>query len=472
MPETTYVADLTYAYLGLLMAFSAAQLMLMTRENRVQVGFWLAASFFSALGTVNTPHILNTSDWGNLSLYGVLAAQIGGLLRFLSLSFRKHSFNRDRLAEMFVLMSVFAMPLIAVPALSPYKLLIGSCIGASTSAACLFATMNNPALKFINKQPVILIVLGMLTGMVALIYRASTAFPFTTELLFFGTSETQMAGMASLILISFILQVGFTGVMAEQRQREATRKDRAAIRTKQNALRLQERAAETARVARARLDLVQLLTHEVRQPISNAQASLQKINLKLRSAKIIPNNAPIALNRAQVSLDDITLSLSNIIVASTILSDERKWARNEIDVYAELEMAILDFPSYQQSRFKKINGNDNIFFDSVSILLRLALQNILRSAIQLSKAGTDIDIDLSVDYPHELVVFDIGFMSASAELLTQNIFDRRPSSDTDRSDTSSLGMFVVRQIARELGGEAQLLSTAPGRLNFRLALAY
>lgn len=472
MPETTYVADLTYAYLGLLMAFSAAQLMLMTRENRVQVGFWLAASFFFALGTVNTPHILNTSDLGNLSLYGLLAAQIGGLLRFLSLSFRKHSFNRDRLAEMFVLMSVFAMPLIAVPALSPYKLLIGSCIGVSTSAACLFATVNNPALKFINKQPVILIVLGMLTAMVGLIYRASTAFPFTTELLFFGTSETQMAGMAGLILISFILQVGFTGVMAEQRQREATRKDRAAIRTRQSALRLQERAAETARVARARLDLVQLLTHEVRQPISNAQASLQKINLKLRSAKIIPKNAPIALDRAQASLDDITLSLSNIIVASTILSDEQKWMREEIDVYAELEMAILDFPSYQQSRFKKINVNDNIFYNSVSILLRLVLQNILRHAINCSKAGTDIDIDLSVDYPHELVVFDIGFMSASAELLTQNIFDRRPSNDTDGSDTSSLGMFVVRQIARELGGEVQLLSTAPGRLNFRLALAY
>jgi signal transduction histidine kinase len=289
---------------------------------------------------------------------------------------------------------------------------------------------------------------------------------------FIGASATQRLGMAGLILISFILQVGFTGVMAEQRQREATRKDRAAVRTRQRTQRLQERAVETARVARARLDLVQLLTHEVRQPISNAQASLQKINLKLRSAKRIPKNAPIALDRAQASLDDITLSLSNIIVASTILSDEHKWARDEIDVYAELEMAILDFPSDQQSLFKIINENDNIFFDSVSILLRLALQNILRHAIQLSKPGTDIDIDLSVDYPHELVVFDIGFMSASAELLTQNIFDRRPSSDTDGSDTSSLGLFVVRQIARELGGEAQLLSTVPGRLNFRLALAY
>jgi len=472
MPETLYVADLTYAYIGLLGAFIAAQLLLMTRDNRVQVGFWLAASLFSALGTINTPSILNIFDVGNLSLYGILAAQVGGLFRFLALSYRKRSFNRNRLAEKFVLMSVLAIPLIAVPALSPYKLLIGSCIGVSTSAACLFAALGNPTLKFVNKQPVALIVSGMALGIGGLIYRASTAFPFSTDQVFFGASATQRLGMTSLILVSFVLQVGFTGVMAEQRQREATRKDRAAVRTRQRTQRLQERAVETARVARARLDLVQLLTHEVRQPISNAQASLQKINLKLRSAKKIPKNAPIALDRAQASLDDITLSLSNIIVASTILSDERKWARDEIDVYAELEMAILDFPSDQQSLFKIINENDNIFFDSVSILLRLALQNILRHAIQLSKPGTDIDIDLSVDYPHELVVFDIGFMSASAELLTQNIFDRRPSSDTDGSDTSSLGLFVVRQIARELGGEAQLLSTVPGRLNFQLALAY
>ena len=472
MPETLYVADLTYAYIGLLGAFSAAQLMLMTRENSVKVSLWIAASLFSGLGTINTAHILNASYWENLSLYGILAAQIGGLLRFLALSYRNRSFNRNRLAETFFLVSVLAMPLIAVPALSPYKLLIGSCIGASTTAACLFAALGNPTLKFINKQPVALIVSGMAIGIAALLYRASTAFPFTPEQVFIGASATQRLGMAALILISFVLQVGFTGVMAEQRQREATRKDRAAIRTRQSALRLQERAVETARVARARLDLVQLLTHEVRQPISNAQASLQKINLKLRSAKRIPKNAPIALDRAQASLDDITLSLSNIIVASTILSDERKWARDEIDVYAELEMAILDFPSDQQSLFKIINENDNIFFDTVSILLRLALQNILRHAIQFSKPGTDIDIDLSVDYPYELVVFDIGFMSASTELLTQNIFDRRPSSDTDGSDRSSLGLFVVRQIARELGGEAQLLSTVPDRLNFRLALAY
>ena len=35
------------------------------------------------------------------------------------------------------------------------------------------------------------------------------------------------------------------------------------------------RKAELANISRERLDLIQLLTHEVRQPINNAQASLQ-----------------------------------------------------------------------------------------------------------------------------------------------------------------------------------------------------
>jgi signal transduction histidine kinase len=472
MPDTSYFTDLTYAYIGLLGAFSAAQVLLITRDNRVQIGLWLAASFFSALGTVNTPHLLNVADWADLSLYGVLAAQIGGFLRFFSLSYRKHSFNRNRLAETFFLMSAFAIPLVAVPLLGPYKLLIGSCIGASTSAACLFAALDNPALKFANKQPVALLVSGMAIGILALIYRASTAFPFTAEQLFIGSSDTQRTGMAGLILLSFVLQVGFTGVIAEQRQRLATRKEREAIRIRQRALRLQVRTVETARVARARLDLVQMLTHEVRQPISNAQASLQSINLKLQSASQISTSAPFALDRAQASLDDITLSLSNIIVASTLLSDERKWARDEIDAYAALEMAILDLSPDKKSRFKINHENNHIYFYGVSILLRLALQNIISHTIRFSKQETDIVIELSADYTREMVVFDIGFTPANAELQTQNIFERRPSGDTDRSNGSALGLFVVRQIARELGGDAQLLSMAPGWLNFRLALAY
>ncbi|MEI6485315.1 MAG: HAMP domain-containing sensor histidine kinase [Sphingomonadales bacterium] len=462
---------MTFAYVGLLGAFSAAQVMLLTRRNRVMVGLWLGASFFSALGLVNTAHFLAASKWGDLSVYGVFASQTGGLLRFLALHYRGRSFNRNSYAEAFFLFSVLAMPLIVIPTLSPYRLMIGSAIGMSTACACGVAALFNPALKFANRQPVAMILFGMAVGVIGLLYRVLTAYPFTTDQTFVGPSYTQTVGLVVLIMISFVLQVGFTGVITEMRAREEALKDRSAVRISQRTLQLQERAVETARVAQARLDLVQILSHEVRQPISNAQASLQSINLKFRSLKQLPPGAYFALERAQNSLEDINLSLSNIIVASTIISVERKWDSQEIDAYEILEMSILDLPPAQQARIKNFHTDGAFYFESVSILLRLAFQNILHHATQFSRPDTDIDVNVSVDYSHELIVFDIGFIPASGELLSQSVFERRPISDTERASTSSLGLFVVRQIMRELGGEVQLLNPAPDYLNFRLTLA-
>lgn len=464
--------NLAYVYLGLLGAFSVAQLMLMTRYNYVQIGLWLLASFFSALGTIGAPHILTVSSWANLSFNAVASAQIGGLFRFLALSCRNRSFHKNRLARTFFLISVFTIPLVAIPALANYRLLIGSCIGASTSAACLFAVLSNPALKFANKQPVALIASGMAISVVFLILRAATSFPFTTETTFIGPSDNQHSGLVALIVMSFVLQVGFTGVISERQERRSVLKKRAAYRISQRTVRLQQRALETAHIARVRLDLVQLLTHEVRQPITNAQATLQSINLKLSSPNKFLKNAPFALDRAQSSLYEITLALSNIIVASTIISDERRWNRDEIDAYSALQMSILDLSPEQQARIKINTADDNIFFESVSILLRLALQNIFDHALRLSNSNSNIDVKLNVDFNQEIVVFDIGFMSKSADFFYSDIFDRHMSNDTERSGISALGLFVVRQIMRELGGDAQLLSTAPDRMKFRLTVAY
>jgi signal transduction histidine kinase len=464
--------NLAYVYLGLLGAFSVAQLMLMTRYNYVQIGLWLLASFFSALGIIGAPNILTVSGWANLSFNAVASAQIGGLFRFLALSCRNRSFHKNRLARTFFLISVFTIPLVAIPALANYRLLIGSCIGASTSAACLFVALSNPALKFANKQPVALIASGMAISVVFLILRAATSFPFTTETTFIGPSDNQHSGLVALIVMSFVLQVGFTGVISERQERRSVLKKRAAYRISQRTVRLQQRALETAHIARVRLDLVQLLTHEVRQPITNAQATLQSINLKLSSPNKFLKNAPFALDRAQSSLYEITLALSNIIVASTIISDERRWNRDEIDAYSALQMSILDLSPEQQARIKINTADDNIFFESVSILLRLALQNIFDHALRLSNSNSNIDVKLNVDFNQEIVVFDIGFMSKSADFFYSDIFDRHMSNDTERSGISALGLFVVRQIMRELGGDAQLLSTAPDRMKFRLTVAY
>ena len=474
MPQILTAADLVYAYLGLLVAFSVAQLLLATHGTRVRIGFWITANLFSAVGVANALHPQNSSEWVNLSQYAVMSVQIGLLCRFLSLSYRKSSFNRDRLAEVFFLMSVFAIPLIAIPALDSYKLLIGSCVGASTSAACSLTAMSNPALKFSNKTPITLIVLVMTIGIVGLIYRASTAYPFTTELLFVGTSKIQILAIAWLLLSSFFLQCGFTGVLTEQRQRAAIRNDRASILIRGRNIRLQQHVTDTARVARFRLDLVQLLTHEVRQPIANTQAAIQSINhnLKIHATKKNQEKKFFALVRAQNALQYITLSLSNIIVCFTIISDDRKWMNESIDISEVLKFSILDFSEADRARIKFFNDHNFTFISSNSVLLRLALQNIINYAVKFSESDTFIEIHLSLNEKLNFLIIDIDFKSTRQDLVNENIFLWHSSGDTARSDVPALSMLVVRQIAGVLGGGVQLLSRIPGRLNFQLTMVY
>lgn len=472
MTPYTYLTDLAYAYLGLLIAFSIAQLLLWRPSVRVHISLWLLASLLSAVGTALSPHLLTVVSVKDFEVLGGLAALFGGVFRFLALSYRKRSFDRDRTAWALFWFTLLVMPLAAVPALGHFRLLFSSIVGASISAACFFAMLRNPIWQSRARFPLLLSMVGMALSFGALTARGLTSYPFGPDQIFVGDSALQRHALETLVLISFFLQVGFTGMLITRRDKEELFADRRAVRVAQRTIRLNRRSEDLARTSRERLDLVQLLTHEVRQPISNAQASLQSISFFLRSTKDISPKAKIALKRAQSSLDSITLALSNIIVASTLVSDERKWTPQEIDAFALLEMARLDCRPEDHGRIVTRATDQHIYLFGVPILLRVALQNLFDHAIRLSVPKREIFAELSVNPETEMVIFEIRFISDKLDLMDQDVFARRRSSDTDRSAISTLGLFVVRQVAREMAGEIHLLNTRPGQMSFQLSLPY
>lgn len=472
MSQYLYLTDLAYVYLGLLIAFSIAQVLLLRPGNRLQIYLWLAASLFSAIGTAFAPHLLTVVSVSDFGVWGGLAALFGGVLRFFSLSYRTRSFQRRHLAMLFLGLTLLGMPFAALPPLAPYRLLISSLVGASISAACFTALLQNRVWRSINNLGLHMSLLGMGLSAAALIWRALTSYPFGDDQAFVGESVLQRHAMELLVLISFFLQVGFTGMIIARQGQEDMFADRRAIRITQRTARLRRRSQEVAAISRERLNLVQLLTHEVRQPISNAQASLQSISLFLQNNTNVSQKATVALQRAQSSLDSITLALSNIIVASTLVSDERKWNPQTIDAFAILEMARLDCNLEQQNRIVAKATDQHVYLVSVSILLRVALQNILDQAIKLSVPGREINAVLALEAEQGMVVYDVHFTSDKIDILQNDVFERRRSSDTQRSGTSSLGLFVVRQVARELAGDVRLWSPGPGQLCFKLSLPY
>lgn len=468
----SYLTDLAYAYLGLLIAFSIAQLMLWRPSTRTHISFWVLASLFSAIGTAFAPHLLTVVSVEDFGVWGGLAALLGGVLRFLALSFRKKSFDRNRLAWFFFWLTLIVMPLAAVSPLEKYRLFFSSIVGASISAACFLAMFGNRIWRSRFRFPLFVTMTGMGLSFLALIARALTSYPIGSDQIFVGDSPLQRLALETLVLISFFLQVGFTGMLVTRRDQEEMFADRRAVRVAQRTIRLNKRGHELEQTSRERLDLIQLLTHEVRQPISNAQASLQSISFYLRSTKNTSPKAKLALKRAQAALDSITLALSNIIVASTLVSNESKWIPQEFEASAILEMAKLDCRPEDHDRIVTRATDQNIYLFGVPILLRVALQNLFDHALRLSVPQREILAELSIDPDSQMVVFDIRIISDKLDVLTNDVFERRRSSDTERLAVSSLGLFVVRQVAREFSGEVRLSINQSGCLSFKLLLPY
>lgn len=472
MNEYAYLTALAYVFLGELVAFSICQLLLVRRSNRVHIALWIVASFFSALGTAFSPHLLTVVSIKNFGVWGGLAALLGGVFRYFAVTYRTKSFHRDRRSRFFLWATMLGLPLSIWTALDPFRLLVMSLVGASISVACFFGMLRNPVWKSRNSIGLWIALLGMTMSALVLLARGLSSYPFGPDQIFVGNSEFQRRAFEMLVLISFFLQVGFTGMIATRRDQEDLFADRRAVRATQRARRLTNRKQELTRISSERLELIQLLTHEVRQPISNAQASLQSITLNLGATAHMSERATHALERARSSLDDITLALSNVIIAATLVSHERRWYPQQVEALAILEMARLDCHPSAQSRILLKCAENHIYVFGVSILLRVALHNLLDHAVKLSAKDSEILAEITVDAEQQTVSFNIIFYANDRHLGEESIFEKRRSSDTSSSQLSSLGLFVVKQVAQAHSGEASVSRHDNGQSAFKLVLPY
>lgn len=472
MQQYAYLTALAYVFLGELVAFSVCQLLLMRKSNRVHIALWVMASVFSALGTAFAPHLLTVVSVKNFSIWSGAAALAGGIFRYFAVTYRRKSFHRDRWSRFFFWATIIGVPFATSEALAPFRLLALSLVGASISTACYFGMLRNPVWRSRNSVALWIALLGMAISAAVLVARGLSSYPFGPDQFFVGESELQRRAFETLVLISFFLQIGFTGMLVARRDQEDLFADRRAVRATQRARRLATRKQDLARISSERLELIQLLTHEVRQPISNAQASLQSITLNLGSATLMSDRATHALERAQSSLDDITLALSNVIIAATLVSHTRRWDPQQFEAISILEMARLDCHPSAQSRIFLNCSESHIYILGVPILLRVALHNLLDQAIKLSAKGTDIFADVTVDAEQQSVSFNISFCANDTRLREESIFEKRRSSDTSASHLSSLGLFVVKQVAQAHSGEARAFRSENDQLKFTLTLPY
>jgi signal transduction histidine kinase len=281
----------------------------------------------------------------------------------------------------------------------------------------------------------------------------------------------QVLSTTAVVAISFLLQVGFTGLLLARQAKLRVFVDRRNLRAWGRAVDITRQSKKLMDLSEQRLDFIQHLTHEVRTPINNARASLQSISSALEHSSAPFKGAEHAVERATASLDGITLALSNVILLGTLNAGDQKWDRRPIDAFEILAMARLDCSPAKHKRIILTQPENSIFVECVPIFLRVALHNLFEHALSLAKVDSDISASIDVDEIKFGVTLSISIEIDRLERPTLISYTDLRFSDTLPSATTSLGVFAAERVAAYHHGNISIERKNNNNLSFKLFLS-
>jgi len=219
-----------------------------------------------------------------------------------------------------------------------------------------------------------------------------------------------------------------------------------------------------------RSDMLDVLAHEVRQPLNNASAALQAASATLQRRGDTAVDEP--LRRAETVLSDVRASIDNTLATASLLVGAERAHAEDTDIDTLLAMAIRDLPATEAGRVRIERATATRTAALDGSLMRLALRNLLSNALRYSPRTEPVVLRVAdSDAPLALVIDVIDHGPGIATDLLGQMFDRggrRPQSAGARRQ--GLGLFIVRRVMELHGGTVQMERTGPDGTTMRLLI--
>jgi signal transduction histidine kinase len=230
----------------------------------------------------------------------------------------------------------------------------------------------------------------------------------------------------------------------------------------------EQHAKEMAIAAAEKQSLLEVLTHEVRQPFNNAQAALHDVMMTVQT-----NSRDYAAGqRLQSIIDQIVLTLSNAIVGASMLERKSQSLLVRTDILSVTELACSDVGFDWGKRIDLNSPNGRIFAEADPILLRLAIRNLLDNALKHSAPGKKVQVTINEDEANLAVIITVRNWSARPFAPTQSLFERGERGDQPVSEGKGLGLYIVQEVATLHGGRASFANyDDDGSISFSLKIA-
>jgi PAS domain S-box-containing protein len=233
---------------------------------------------------------------------------------------------------------------------------------------------------------------------------------------------------------------------------------------------LQKQAEAQTDMLRERDEMLDVLAHEVRQPLNNASAAMQSALGSLRD--IGEQAAAPRLVRAQAVLGQVMARLDNTLAVAALLARQGPAQREDTDLDTLLAVTIADMPAAERERvaIRRDSAARTVSMDMS--LMRLALRNLLSNALKYSRPGTTVTVSIG-DSEDPLGLFiDVTDQGSGIEPgLRAHLFERGARGRHTPGAEHGLGLYIVRRVMELHGGEARLVATGEAGTTMRLLVA-
>jgi len=463
----TYDLDVTtvlWIYWIVIICFTAGMLLLRRSITWSGLPLWLGGNIITAAGIIVLQHQLQHSAPARMSVVPVTIVLLAQLLKYLSLINR----NRHRRASLIGsgVIAAYLGCALWLDGLVEANLTIG--LGGLTGAAFLAwqarACFTIP--RWWRSQGSKLFAASCVFTSLFLVLSGLRGLEVPADHFVFQRSPNAQVNFAGMLVFFIISHICLIAMLVSRLSRAVT-----AGRARQSQqLRLRKRAEEHARAmaaaAREKQSLLDVLIHEVRQPLNNAQAALNDVTMTLHEES---RDHPVG-QRLQAIIDHVVLSLSNAIVGATIL--ERKAESHLVPTNLVLlcKLACSDMGIRWEERIELSLEDQAVFVDADPVLLRLALRNLLDNALKHSPAGSKVGVSVTADPGRACAVVAVTNRTRDRFCPQDTLFERGVRGGAATTDGKGLGLYIVREVALLHAGSVEVGTTADGRTRFAISI--
>lgn len=425
-------------------------LLLVLYAGRKDVYIWCCSNVLAATSVAIVSAPYESIPYQLASFSGTLSL-FGGALKVLAYGYSNIRMRRDAIPIFSMWITFFLGILLIFFPDTPFKLLILLTGGVLICLASLYFVLTNEAWAGIKAQWISVIALTVSAAGIG--SRVENAYPFGPYTTFMRNNSEQAINLVMLISSSLIIQLSFLALIAGRTAQDQIFFERRAASLQARTLALAEEREKLLDVAAERMSLLRMLTHEVRQPLNNAQAALQTILNDLASGSRSRELLIEVANRAQRTVGDVVLAISNSIIGATLVSSARQPALEQSDVHSIARLAILDIDPADLDRITDRYEQDTIFAAVDPVLLRLAIRNLLENALKFSPLGKDVVFVVGLDEQRMVATFTISNTMADQSLMNDDMFGYEKRGSDSRYGGMGLGLFIVKRCAELHGGD-------------------